>query len=64
MPNSSESTSCSKCGKPLDLQTAIEQEEKEKDEKEEYQNKVTKLEQDMNEVKAMLRRNEEMKNSK
>ena len=51
-------------GKPLDLKTAIEQEEKEKEEKELYQNKLTKLEQDMDEVKTMLRRNKEIENSK
>ena len=39
------------------------QEEKEKQEKELYQNKVTKLEQDMDEIKTMLRRNEEIEKS-
>lgn len=34
MPNSSESTICSKCGKALDLKTALEFEEKDREEKE------------------------------
>ncbi len=63
-PNAWDSNLCSNCGKPLDLKIAIEHEEKEKQEKEQYQNKVSKLEQDMDEVKAMLRRNEEIKKSK
>ena len=32
VPNSPESTICQKCGKPLDLETAIQEEEKEKEE--------------------------------
>ena len=44
MPNSPESNSCSKCGKPLDLKTAMELEQKEREQKEETQNRLSEVE--------------------
>ncbi|WP_316506319.1 hypothetical protein [Nitrosopumilus sp.] len=45
MPNTPDSTLCSKCGKPLDLQTAIEMEEYEKSELQKKIDEVNKLKQ-------------------
>ena len=47
MPNSVYSQSCSKCGKPLDLKTAIEREEKEKEEKESVRERLDNIEREM-----------------
>ncbi len=59
MPNPPESNSCSKCGKPLDLQTAMELEEKEREEKELLQERMKNLEEEsekeFNEMKREIR---------
>ena len=47
MVNSPESTMCSKCGRALDLKTALEIEEKDKREKEQQQNKIRELEENV-----------------
>ena len=44
MPNPANSELCSKCGKPLDLKVALEQEEKERQEKESLKERMKKLE--------------------
>ena len=46
MPNPANSESCSKCGKPLDLKVALEQEEKERQEKESLKERMKKLEEE------------------
>lgn len=43
MPNTADSTKCSKCGKALDLQTALEQEELEKEKTKMIEDKLTKF---------------------
>ena len=45
VPNSPESTICQKCGKPLDLETAIQEEEKEKEEKQFLKDELARLSQ-------------------
>jgi len=54
MPNEPQSSVCSKCGKPLDVQTAIEIEEKEKQEREETQQKLKKLEENQTKILEQL----------
>ena len=44
MANSFDSKICSKCGKPLDLKTALEYEEKEKEEKKLLMSRLEKVE--------------------
>jgi len=59
MPNSFDSKICSKCGKPLDIETALEIEQKEKEEKEKTKAKVEELErkfgQFKNEMKSYIK---------
>lgn len=45
IPNSPDSTICTKCGKPLDLETAIAREEKEKEEKQLQKDELDRLRQ-------------------
>ena len=51
VPNSSDSTICSKCGKPLDLETALAKEEKEKEEKESIQKQLATIQVELEKVK-------------
>jgi integrase/recombinase XerD len=51
MPNSSDYTICSKCGKPLDLKTALAKEEKEKEEKESVQKQLATIQVELDKVK-------------
>ena len=51
IPNSSESTICSKCGKALDLKTALEIEEREREEKESIQSQLTTIQIELEKVK-------------
>ncbi len=50
-PNGIDSTICSKCGKPLDLETALAKEEKEKEEKELLLKKLDLIQEDLDKVK-------------
>jgi len=52
--NSSESIICSKCGKPLDLETAIEIEEKDKVEKNKLEEEVKDLQQKQKELEKKI----------
>jgi integrase len=52
--NSPESKMCCKCGKALDLSVALEIEEKEKQEREKERQTITKLQNDMNEMKNKM----------
>jgi len=45
IPNSSESKICSKCGKPLSLETALEREEQEANSRKQLEDKIKSLEQ-------------------
>jgi integrase len=62
MLNPPETKQCTKCGKPLDVQTAIEIEEKEKEEKNSVLDKLDKMENDMKEIqfKYMQAKNQPM----
>jgi len=45
MPNSTDSEICNKCGKPLDLKTALEIEEKDKEKQEMLEDRIARQEQ-------------------
>jgi len=51
MVNPIDAKLCSKCGKPLDLKTALENEEKEKEEKKLLMAKLDKIQEDLEKVK-------------
>ena len=51
VPNSSDSTICCKCGKPLDLETALAKEEKDKEEKESIQTQLATIQAELDKVK-------------
>ena len=45
MPNSRDSQICNKCGKPLNLETALEQEEKDEERKQMLEDRIARQEQ-------------------
>ena len=61
MYNSSEATICSKCGKPLDLETALAEEETSQKEKEEQRQKMEEMELNLLQLREeimVLRKNQ------
>jgi len=64
MPNSFDSKICSKCGKPLDLKSAIEKEEEEKAEKQSIKETLEGLQSQMDEIQMYIKREKIIKDSK
>ena len=60
IPNSPDSTMCSKCGKPLDLETALVKEEQEKTK---YNNLEKNFEEFKEEMKSIIKEIREKENS-
>jgi len=61
LPNSYDSTICSKCGKPLDLETALAKEEKDKEEKNNLKQTILEIKQDLVMVKKRQERTEKLR---
>ncbi|MDH3765870.1 MAG: site-specific integrase [Nitrosopumilus sp.] len=59
LANSYDSTICSKCGKPLDLKTALAREEKEKEEKESVQTQLAIMQEELKKVTKRIERTEQ-----
>lgn len=62
VPNSHDSTMCSKCGKPLDLQTALVRDEESKIKHDELLERISKQDKIINEIKEIMaqQRNERL----